>query len=252
MASVSLNTRSHLLDQFNDFYQHILKARDGILAREAMENTMTPPPEEIALELTRSLEQSANQMKSIPMSGRRLQEAQYAMVALADETILNIDWSGRDAWLEEPLEARFYQSHEAGERVFKKIDELLYRNDPDDVELARIYLMTLALDFRGRFRDHDPHDERAAYLNNLHYFIFKRPPAFKDEDTRLFPSAYEATLSRVDPPRYRRRSNNLLLGSVFFVLFLIFTHLLWLQVSQPLKQVVGQIIKLESSQDEEN
>jgi hypothetical protein len=57
-------------------------------------------------------------------------EAQYAMVALADETFATIDWPGRSAWHKYMLEPRMYGTRGADIEFFKRIDRRERRAGP--------------------------------------------------------------------------------------------------------------------------
>lgn len=58
-------------------------------------------------------------------------EAQYLMAALADEMFLSeLEWQDRDAWQRMLLEHRLFNSSVAGERIFRRIDQVLAERDP--------------------------------------------------------------------------------------------------------------------------
>ena len=80
-------------------------------------------------------------------------QAQYAMVALADETfrVSLGDWSGREGWMSYSIEMAFYQTQYAGEELFRRIDALLERRDPGERDLAEIYYLVLSLGFQGKY-----------------------------------------------------------------------------------------------------
>jgi type VI secretion system protein ImpK len=125
------------------------------------------------------------------------QQAQYIMAALSDEIFLNLDWGGGESWRENLLEARLFQSHRAGEEIFRRLDILLLQRDPVYLDLARIYLFTLALGFQGKFRDQEGGaEDRTAYRRRLFNFLTKRDPDFKDGAGHLFPEAYASTLDQ--------------------------------------------------------
>jgi type VI secretion system protein ImpK len=120
--------------------------------------------------------------------------AQYAMVALADETFLNLDWIGRNSWREHLLETRLFGTHTAGGELFDRIDELLRERDPVNNELARVYLAVLALGFQGKFRGSgDADQDLAGYRRRLFRFIFGREPQAVRGNEPLVPQTYSAT-----------------------------------------------------------
>lgn len=121
--------------------------------------------------------------------------AQYAMVALADETFLHTDWMGRDSWRENLLETKFFRTHTAGEELFDRIEELLHERETVYAELARVYLMVLGLGFQGQYRGRPDADERIAnYRRRLFRFVYSREPLAVHGNQYVVPQAYAATL----------------------------------------------------------
>src|SRR5262249_23521135 len=78
--------------------------------------------------------------------------AQYAGVALVDETVMSSTWPGAEQWRREPLQVHYYDNLLAGEQFFVRLDEL--RSGADD-DLLEVYFLCLCAGFQGRFRD-DP------------------------------------------------------------------------------------------------
>jgi type VI secretion system protein ImpK len=76
--------------------------------------------------------------------------AQYAVVALVDETVMSSTWPGAEQWRREPLQLHYYDNLLAGEQFFVRLDEL--RSGADD-ELLEVYFLCLCAGFQGRFRD---------------------------------------------------------------------------------------------------
>ncbi len=128
-------------------------------------------------------------------------EAVYVMAALTDEMFLHLDWEGKDFWLGHLLEAKFFQSHLAGEQFFRRIDQLLLRDDEPAAEIAAVYLSALALGFRGRYRAAPYQNTIDGYRNRLFSFIARREPELTDHVDRLFPQAYRNTLTPGALPR---------------------------------------------------
>jgi type VI secretion system protein ImpK len=121
--------------------------------------------------------------------------AQYAMVALADEIFLYTTWVGRESWRENLLEEKFFDSHRAGEEVFERIEKLLLDGDSLHAELGRIYLMVLALGFKGKYRSEaDAEETLAGYRRRLYRFVFNHDPLALQGSEAVVPQAYEATL----------------------------------------------------------
>ena len=79
---------------------------------------------------------------------RDVDDAAYALVALADEVMLRRPGS-RDAWLEGLLQLALFGENTAGEGVFARLARL--RREPTRARVLLVYDLVLALGFRGRF-----------------------------------------------------------------------------------------------------
>jgi type VI secretion system protein ImpK len=121
-------------------------------------------------------------------------EAVYVMAALTDEIFVRLTWEGRDYWLAHLFEARFFRSHFAGQRFFTRIDELLTRDDDAAAETATVYLMALALGFRGRYYGQNNDAILDGYRNRLFFFVARRDPGVAESVKRLFPETYRFTI----------------------------------------------------------
>lgn len=81
-------------------------------------------------------------------------EAEFALVAFLDETILSSNWSEKDHWLAEPLQLELYDRYDAGEEFFVRLGQL--REDAGGrPEVLEVYYLCMALGFKGRYLLHD-------------------------------------------------------------------------------------------------
>lgn len=76
-----------------------------------------------------------------------VEEARFALVAWADETILRSDWSGREEWLREPLQLQLFRTNRAGDEFY----EHLARLRPDQSHAREIYFLCLVHGFEGQY-----------------------------------------------------------------------------------------------------
>ena len=166
--------------------------------------------------------------------------AQYAMAAYADEVFLHLNWAGREAWREHLLEFRLFKSHRAGEEVFERIDVLLRDQDAAYSELARVYLMVLALGFQGKFRGAlDAELQLESYRRRLFRFIFGRDPRAVRGAEEIVPQAYAATLdeSRSSALPYVRPWLWAIVAVV--LLWLAGAHFIWDDATSKLQSAVA-------------
>lgn len=73
--------------------------------------------------------------------------ARFAVCAWIDEAIMNSLWNERIAWQKEPLQLKFYQTTNAGEIFFDKLNAL----GPHQNDVREVYYLCLAMGFTGRF-----------------------------------------------------------------------------------------------------
>lgn len=93
---------------------------------------------------------------------------QYAQCALIDESVMNRATSddGYQTWIQSPLQARYFNTLEAGDKLWDRLRGLLTETAPNrDVLLC--FHRVLTLGFVGKFRQaNDPERERiVAQLN---------------------------------------------------------------------------------------
>jgi len=150
------------------------------------------------------------------------------------------------------LEAKLFNSQAAGQRIFENLEILLSQRDPITLELARLYLIVLALGFQGKYRQSDESGQLLSYRRQLYHFITQRDPnelyesLYQDPDKRLFPESYRSTLvinkeqQQWLPALYKW---HVLL--VLLVIGLMFSSFwLWQLVSEKLDFITTQILSL--------
>jgi type VI secretion system protein ImpK len=245
---------SFLLSQFREFYSEVVRLKQMVHSgtwvyssdeEETAEEHQSPLRATTAVwqRLLTTLEQQAL------LAGRRggeygamlYKEAQYVMAALADEIFIHLDWEGREAWKAHLLETKLFDSHNAGEHIFDKIEHLLLEHDPVYRELAKVYLMVLALDFQGKFRGTDDGEKIDHYRRQLFAFISRRQPNLLNASRPLFPEAYSHTL---DSGQARKlpdaRKWFALLAGVLLV-WIVLSSGLWKHLTAELQSVINQI-----------
>ena len=248
---------SFLQNQFYEFYSELIRQK-----RMIQSYTESPPPEEILeteeeetpsekkephtvhLRLLSLLEEQALE------AGRRggeygvsfYKEAQYVMAALADEIFLNMDWEGKETWKANLLEFRLFGTHVAGELLFQKLDKLLSDRDPAFIGMAAVYLQALSLGFRGKFRDRDDGGRLDYYRSQLFSFIFHKNPDLLHESKRIFPEAYDHTLSEGSGKKLPYVRNWVMMIILLIILFLGISHGIWIHLTGDLSQIIQQVL----------
>ena len=89
-----------------------------------------------------------------------VREAEFALVAFLDETLLSSDWSQKDSWLARPLQLELFNRYDAGEEFFNRLDGL--RANPGlHAEAIEAYYLCMALGFKGQYQLHGQEQLRA-------------------------------------------------------------------------------------------
>lgn len=189
--------------------------------------------------------------RQIPESRRRggeygvgyYRDAQYAMAALADEIFLTEDWPGREDWRNHLLEYEIFGTYTAGETVFERLEGILKERDPADGEMAAVYLMVLALGFRGKFRNADDGGRIEFFRRQLFSFVFQDRPALDREDRKLFPEAYAHTLTRDTRERLPYLRRWFALMAIIVLVYLAASAVVWEVFTADLSREVADLIR---------
>jgi type VI secretion system protein ImpK len=244
-----------LIDKFQQFYGEVLRLRGRVVEGTWVFQTdptpagAAPEPRESPVGVWRKLvalleRQSLDASREGGDFGVAIyRRAQYAMAALADEIFINLQWAGREAWREHLLEAKLFGSHRAGEELFERIDALLREHDALYGELARVYLMVLALGFQGKFRGRsDAHEEIESYRRRLFRFVYGREPQVVHGDERIVPQAYAATLDEASTSKLPYLKPWIWTLVLVLVVWLAGSHLLWHNATSALEPVINEIV----------
>lgn len=73
--------------------------------------------------------------------------ARFAVCAWIDETVMNSSWPGRQLWQRELLQRVHYQTTNAGELFFDRLNAL----GPQQGDAREVYYLCLAMGFTGRY-----------------------------------------------------------------------------------------------------
>ncbi|OPK11909.1 type VI secretion system protein TssL, short form [Pseudomonas sp. VI4.1] len=103
------------------------------------------------------------------LSQRSIDHISHAQCALLDETVLNCAEADAHAkWAREPLQAKFFNRHQAGVFLYEDMREVLREPAPDPQVLTAFHRV-LMLGFRGRYRElNDPEREQLLTALNGH------------------------------------------------------------------------------------
>lgn len=175
------------------------------------------------------------QSEAAQETGRFSQEdydlARFAVFAWVDETILASGWEGRSSWQREQLQRTYYQTADAGELFFERLNTV----GPHQRDVREVYYLCLALGFTGQYCHAG--DEflleqlRTSNLKMLTGSSMGLPSLDQEE---LFPQAYPLTSAepQANLPRRRRWSAFTLmcasapvaLGALLWIIYWFILH----------------------------
>jgi len=105
-----------------------------------------------------------DQLQGAGVSQASIERISYAQCALLDETVLHVATGDEhDAWAGEPLQARFFNRHQAGDFLYEELREVLRQPAPD-LQVLTVYHRVLMLGFRGRYHAIDAPEREQLQL----------------------------------------------------------------------------------------
>ena len=166
-----------------------------------------------------------------------LEELTYIMAAFADESFLCLlDWSGKGYWRDNLMELRLFRSQIAGQEIFKRIDKVLVRADHGAEELCAVYLMVLALGFKGRYWN-DP-EAIDIYRRELFDRLLMTNPDLRQDSRHLIHEAYRHTVSEGAPVSLPEPRKWWLVVAVILGVWLTLSSVAWWLLTRPTRELL--------------
>jgi type VI secretion system protein ImpK len=225
-----------LLAQLRDFYRELIRVKYAIhaglrtVAAGAEDERQADPVVVVHHHLKAYLERlyvGATHSGGI-YSPELYREAQYVMAALADEVLLYMtEWAGRAQWKDNLIELALFETRIAGERIFTNIDALIGRGTAANADLAALYLVTLSLGFRGKYRAIADQAPLRAYRRVLRQIIERHARLRLDNDLPVFADAYAHTLDEGRPVRLPHLRPWLAAIAIAVAAYLVIAHMVW-------------------------
>jgi type VI secretion system protein ImpK len=212
----------HLTDCFMQVIAYVVYFLKTVAGKQ-------PPYDQVKADIMRLLAQSEGGVKQGLVSQEDYDGARFAICSWIDEAMLNSSWNQRQQWQREQLQRLYYQTTEAGEEFFERLNQL----GPHQREVREIYYLCLALGFMGRFcQAGDEALLEQLKTSNLKLLVGSSVGLPSLEQAQLFPEAYPAETVGISRPKQRFSFSLLtavsLAGPVilFGVLFLIYRFVL--------------------------
>jgi len=151
----------------------------------------------------------------------------YVMAAFADDVMLSFPWPGRDDWVRNPLEARLFGSKTAGETIFHDIDDHLRAYQYGRSDIAKAYLMVLALGFEGRYRERDAAPILSDYRRRLFLIAYDREPSIDTAGDVVQGEVYRHTQQGGMPQRMPYVRPWIVGCVVVLAVYVVLTQIIW-------------------------
>ncbi len=239
-----------IVECFEEFYRQVLKHKQFVLTKPwkesqgGGESSPNATAEFILSKLQTFLEEQSITASygGDSFTENYYAEAQFIMVALADEVFLNMNWAGKPYWETNLLEQRLYDTHSAGQVFFERLDVLLQNKDPVRIDLAVLYLNALGLGFRGKYRHFDDEGALKSYRKRLFIFINRREPYLFQEKIHIFPDAYSHTLEGSTAKELSNFRNWYFVFAGISLIYLLTSYIIWYSATVDITRIVNKII----------
>ncbi|MDM0029791.1 DotU family type IV/VI secretion system protein [Variovorax saccharolyticus] len=155
-------------------------------------------------DLTREVQKVADRVAAehSELSADAVAEFKYLLAAWVDETLVRTFRELLPRSLAGAAEYRLFGTMDAGEQIFMKMDRAISRRGFSDMCLSSVYLLALALGFRGQYQEHTGTVELARYQRDLTQLALHKRIA-DDEDAPTLTAEMGEPLSSA-PPLYKR------------------------------------------------
>jgi len=173
--------------------------------------TKQPPFDQVKADIQRLISASEGCVKNKAFSQEDYDLARFAVCAWVDEAILSSPWNEKSRWQGEQLQRLYYQTADAGEIFFERLNTL----GPHQRDVREVYYLCLAMGFAGRYcHEGDEYLLEQLKTANLKLLTGSSVGLPSLDQIELFPEAYLSGSEKVASPGKRGRF------SVFIVLCL--------------------------------
>ena len=188
-----------------------------------------PPFDQVKADIQRLISKSQESLNNGAFSQEDYDLARFAIFAWIDEAILNSSWKEKHLWQGEQLQRFYYQTADAGEIFFERLNTL----GPHQRDVREVYYLCLAIGFMGRYcHEGDEYLLEQLKTSNLKLLTGSSVGLPSLEKGELFPEAYPVESSEVISFKEKKRFSTftlLCLGTpvlLYSVLFLIYSFIL--------------------------
>lgn len=208
----------HLTDCFMDLIAYVVYFQKNVAARQ-------PPFEQVKADVMRLVSESDTSAKKSSVAPDEYDQGRFAVCAWVDEMLLSSQWQHKVLWQREQLQRIYYNTTEAGEEIFERLNRLgLHQRD-----VREVYYLCLALGFKGRFiHAGDEFLLEQVKASNLKLLMGSSIGLPSLDKVELFPGSYPLkspeTISQKHRFRFSLMSVAVIVGPIliFTLLYLIY------------------------------
>jgi type VI secretion system protein ImpK len=179
--------------------------------------------------IRRLITQSESCLENETVSREDYDMARFAVFAWIDETIMNSSWDGKIHWQREQLQRLYYQTADAGEIFFERLNTI----GPHQRDVREVYYLCLAMNFTGQYcHQGDEYLLEQLKTSNLKLLMGSSIGMPSLDKRELFPDAYPAESVEAAAFKTRRRFSAFTLTclgapvALYSILFLIYRFVL--------------------------
>ncbi len=208
----------HLSDCFMDLIAYVVYFQKNAASKQ-------PAFDQVRTDVLRLLTQSEQCLKKGLYPQEDYDQARFMVCAWVDEAILSSAWAHRAQWQKEQLQRVYYNTTDAGEEAFDRLNALgLHQR-----EVREVYYLCLALGFMGRYvHKGDEFMLSQVKASNLKLLLGSSVGLPSLERSELFPEAYPAEGASLGPQRGRFSFSPIMLiclaGPLVLFLILFFIY----------------------------
>ena len=180
-----------LTDYFMDLIAYV-----AYLTKTAGERQ--PPFDQVRADIIRLLDGSEESVRKGICSPEEYDLARFMICAWIDETILSSRWEHKGRWQREELQRLYYNTFEAGEEVFDRLNMIGYQQN----NVREVYYLCLSLGFKGKFiRPEDDFLLEQLKTSNLKLLFGSSVGLPSLERGELFPESYPSQAFEIGPQK---------------------------------------------------
>lgn len=181
----------HLSDSFMPVITYVAFFQKNVTGKQ-------PSYDQVKADIQRLLSQSEDCVRKGAIPQNDYDQARFVVCAWVDEAILCSAWVQKNLWQREQLQRIYYNTTDAGEEVFERLNALGFHQQ----DVREVYYLCLALGFKGRFV-HQSEEYLLEQLktSNLKILLGSSVGIPSLERAELFPDAYPVQSAAIIPQK---------------------------------------------------